>query len=336
MHRSPVRFSVALGLGLLLWLMTPIPSVWAADETPDTSKPPPRLVYLVNIIYTTPAGAVATGASTDAQATITYPATSKPPPRLVHLSNVVYSERPPVAFFCPISSNRTYDAIPIQGNPRSSPYTPAQDPDLNLAVRGYGPSPAPLGLINLGGDTDDDAPQLAFLFRPSRVPRFAAAHRVNDWNWGCVGAVPGGGCLGGPLTQWDATLVSMATTPEEAIHLPTRRADILNGVYSAMVLYADATRLTLTYTRQDTPAPGYVLHIEDFCVDPNLLALYRQLDMAGRRTLPGLRRDAVLGVAQNSVVRVAVRDTGEFMDPRSAKDWWQAVVRALQTERGLQ
>ncbi len=325
MTRLLLRIGAVLVLSLLLWLPAPSASLWAADA-PDTSKPPPRLTFLMHVVYTQAEDATAAQATTGA--TASFLATSKPPPRLVHLVNVVYTNPAPVTLTCPATSNRAYEAIPIQGSPRRSLYTPAQDPDLNLAVRGYVPSPAALGLINLDGDTDDDAPQLAYLFRPSRVPQFAAAHRVNDWNWACPTTPPGLGCRGEPLTKWDATLVSMATTPGETIHLPARRADILNGIYSAMVLYADSDRLTITYTRQDTPAPGYVLHITDFCVDPNLLALYRQLDAAGRTMLPGLRRDAVIGTAQTGVMRVAVRDTGEFMDPRSAKDWWQAVVRA--------
>ncbi len=109
----------------------------------------------------------------------------------------------------------------------------------------------------------------------------------------------------------------------------TRGADIFNGVYRALVLYAEEQRITIAYTRHDTPADGYVVHVEQICVDPNLLALYRQLDQAGRRNLPGLRLDDALGVALTDAVLVSVRDTGMFMDPRSAKDWWQDTVRAL-------
>ena len=60
----------------------------------------------------------------------------------------------------------------------------------------------------------------------------------------------------------------------------------------------------------------------------NLLALYRRLDQEGRRRLPGLRLDSVVGVAEDRRILIAVRDTGSFMDPRTAKDWWQDVVRA--------
>ncbi len=89
-----------------------------------------------------------------------------------------------------------------------------------------------------------------------------------------------------------------------------------------MVLYAEPERITLAYTRDDSPAVGYLVHIENVAVAPELVALYQQLDAAGRRQLPGLRNEEPLGVASGDVLKVAVRDTGAFMDPRSCKDWW--------------
>jgi hypothetical protein len=256
------------------------------------------------------------------------------PPRLIHLPAItVNAEPPPPPPACPLTSDRRYETIPIQGTPRNSPYTPDRDPDLNLAVRSYMTSNAARNLINLDGHTDDDAPQLAYLFRPPRVPELLATHRVYDWDWTCPFAAPGLGCRGWLIEKWEVTLVSKGTTPGEAIYPPARRADILNRVYGAMVLYAEEQRLTITYTREDTPAPGYVVHLEDFCVDPNLLALYRSSDAAGRRMLPGLRLGDPVGTARDEVILVAVRDTGEFMDPRSAKDWWQDVVRARRQAR---
>jgi hypothetical protein len=227
---------------------------------------------------------------------------------------------------CPLTSGNQYTAIPIQGSPRHPSPPPAYSPDWNLAIRGYVATPGVLNLIALNGETDDDAPQLAALFRPVRVPPFREVHKVYDWNWGCGP----GGCLGKPLAFPEVTLVTMVTATREPIYLPARNADIFNGVYRALVLYADEERITLGYTREDSPAPGYMVHVEDICVDPNLLALYRQTDLAGRSTLPGVRLDSVLGLARGDQVLVAVRDRGSFMDPRSAKDWWQDTARAWQ------
>ncbi len=82
-----------------------------------------------------------------------------------------------------------------------------------------------------------------------------------------------------------------------------------------MVLYAEPERITLAYTRDDSPAVGYVVHIENVAVAPELVALYQQLDAAGRRQLPGLRNEEPLGVASGDVLKVAVRDTGHVHGP---------------------
>ncbi|HMN28441.1 MAG TPA: hypothetical protein PKE45_09835, partial [Caldilineaceae bacterium] len=55
-----------------------------------------------------------------------------------------------------------YDVIPIEGAPTDRPA--AQHADLNLALRGYTKTNAALALIDLGGETDPDAPQLDGLF----------------------------------------------------------------------------------------------------------------------------------------------------------------------------
>ena len=115
----------------------------------------------------------------------------------------------------------------------------------------------------------------------------------------------------------------MQTAEQEAIYLPDRVPDIYGGVYKALVLYAETERITLKYARNDTPADGYVIHVDGFCVDPNLLGLYQAMDAAGRTALPALRSGDRLGQARGTTVLVAVRDTGSFLDPRSAKDWWQ-------------
>jgi hypothetical protein len=89
------------------------------------------------------------------------------------------------------------------------------------------------------------------------------------------------------------------------------------------VLYADATRITLAYTRDGTVANGYAVQIENVCVDPNLLVAYRVANAAGRDYLPALQRNDTVGVAAAGEVLVAMRDRGKFLDPRSRKDWWE-------------
>ncbi|MCX6044896.1 MAG: hypothetical protein NT075_07265 [Chloroflexi bacterium] len=213
-------------------------------------------------------------------------------------------------------SPRVFDAIPVIAPPVDHPA--AINGDLNLALRGYISITAALTLVDINGDVDLDAPQLIGLFSPPRLPKFVGTYQVYDWNWGCGPH----GCRGDLLTEPESTLLEVATTPGEPLFIPTRNAEILGGGYKVLVLYAEAHRITLTYTRQDTPAVGYVVQLEDITVDPALLALYNQLDAAGRSKLPALRQNEDFGIATGATMKLAIRDTGSFLDPRSRKDWW--------------
>ncbi len=218
---------------------------------------------------------------------------------------------------CPPASSAYFDSIPVAGPPSDRPA--AQHADLNLALRGYLPTVADLTLVNYGGGADPAAPQLRSLFADGRIPALVAAYRVYDWDWSCGAA----GCRGPVLTSPLVTLLGMATTPGEPIRIPSRSPEIYGGGYRALVLFADDRRITLKYTREDNVVAGYTVHVENVCVDRNLLALYRTADSQGRHTLPGLRNGQALGVAAGGAIAVAVRDGGTFMDPRSRKDWWQ-------------
>ncbi len=201
-----------------------------------------------------------------------------------------------------------------------APFEPAtgdmsKHPDVNLAVRGYESTTAYLGLVDYTGNVDPNAPQLYTLFANGRTPVFTSAYRVYRWDWTC-------NCRGGPITKWDVTLLGMRTTAGETIHLPVAGYDI-GGGYGALVLYAEPTRLTLKYTRDDDVVEGYTIHLENVCVDANLLAKYRSLNAAGRGELPALWPGQALGRASGTQIHAAIRDTGSFLDPRSRKDWWQ-------------
>lgn len=223
--------------------------------------------------------------------------------------------------YLPLVSNNTgtprYETIPV--------IPPALEPaaeingDINLALRGYVSTGAKLALVNINGPTDSDAPQLGGLFFPQRRPAFVAAHQVRQWDWDCGK----NGCPSKPIDERDVTLLSLNTTPNEPIFIPTRRAQIMAGAYIAMVLYADEDRITLVYTRGDTPAFGYVVHLENVQIDDELLTLYQSSNAAGRTQLPALRNNQQIGVAASASIKVAIRDTGQFMDPRSRKDWWK-------------
>lgn len=210
-----------------------------------------------------------------------------------------------------------YDTVPVLGPPVDR--APAINADLNLVLRWYRDIDAQLDLVDIGGPSDSDPPQLAGIFAPSRLPRFAGAYQVHDWNWDCGEH----GCRGDPILAPPVTLIALETRPGEALSIPSRGAEIYRGGYRALVLYATPERLTVVYTRQDTPAFGYVVHLEDLVVEPALVALYQEMDDAGRSRLPALRNGERLGTAAGETVKLAVRDAGSFMDPRSRKDWWK-------------
>lgn len=209
----------------------------------------------------------------------------------------------------------SYAALEI---PDWQPSPPAESHgDLNLALRGYVLNPdALLGLVEIGGGTDLNAPQLAGLFATPHAPSFQAAYRVYNWDWSC-------NCRGAPIDDVDVTLADLAAAPDDTIHVPDSGYGI-GGGYQTLVLYASPERLTLKYTLEDNVTYGYTLHLESICVDPELVALYQRLNNAGRHALPALRAGQAVGrVRDKGRIGVAIRDTGAFMDPRSSKDWWR-------------
>ncbi len=206
-----------------------------------------------------------------------------------------------------------YGTLDVNGPPTDRPAE--QHADLNLALRGYRVTNAYLGLVDYGGNDDPKAPQLYTLFADQRVPAFTTVYQVYDWNWGC-------NCRGDPVTNPEVTLAGMGVAPGEVLHLPDSGYNIGNG-YEALVLYATEERITLKYTREDNVVLGYTIHVENVCVEPSLLALYRAWNDAGRGELPALRGGQPFGRARGDEIGVVTRDAGTFMDPRSRRDWWQ-------------
>jgi hypothetical protein len=217
---------------------------------------------------------------------------------------------PPPA--CGLIGGQSYGAMNVRGGPSDRPA--AAHADLNLGLRGWVQVNQPLGLTSVGGPTDDRSPRFPGLFGPSRMPRLTAAYQVYNWDFGK-------GRRTAPLNNPSVTLLGFGTARGEVIHLPNAAYDIGNG-YAALVLYAEPSRLTLKYTREDNVAVGYTLHLEGVCVEPRLLSLYRTLNAAGRRQLPALRNGQPLGIALGGQIITGIQDSGTWMDPRSRKDWW--------------
>ena len=191
---------------------------------------------------------------------------------------------------------------------------PDVHPDLNVRLRGWESTGGTLGLVDIDGPTDTLAPKLDALFEPRRVPTFVGNYRVRDWDWGAD-------AVGGLIDSPEVTLVSVQTGAGEVVHVPEAGYDIGGGL-AALVLYVSDDAITLKYTREDHVVYGYTIHVLGVCVDPELRSLYDALDAAGRNDLPALRPHQPFGQARGTDILVAVRDTGQFMDPRSRKDWW--------------
>jgi hypothetical protein len=269
--------------------------------------PPPSGAYQAAPLYAVPAPvALAT------MALPSWPARPAIAPSDVFTYHVFLPLAVKEPFDCAPIPGVVYGTLEVNGPPTVSP---AEQPDLNLALRGYEVTAAYPGLVDYGGSGDPKAPQLYTLFADRRVPVFPAVYQVYDWDWDC-------NCRGDLLTDYEVTLAGMGAAPGEVLHLPDSGYNIGSG-YEALVLYATAERITLKYTCEDNVVWGYTVHVEGVCVEPSLLALYRAWNDAGRDKLPALRGGQPFGRARGSEIGVAIRDTGTFMDPRSRRDWWQ-------------
>ncbi len=234
-----------------------------------------------------------------------------------------------VTYFFPVIA-KGFTCLPIPGAtygsviPSTAPVSvpPPVNPEYNLSLRSYDPTSQPLGLVDYGGNRDPLAPQLYSLFGDNRTATFRTVYQVHKWNYSCP-------CASSEYEDdsYPVTLAGLETTPNELIYTPGSGYDIglMTTGYEVMVLYATSTQLTFRYGREDIirgDVPGYVIHLENICVDPNLLAAYNYWDSAGRGRLPALNQRQPLGRAIGNEIGVAIRDWASFMDPRSRKDWW--------------
>jgi hypothetical protein len=256
--------------------------------------------------------------------------------QFVYVPLIPFAGRTRVA--CPDVSANFYAAGPAFQYELDDPVRPAAaHADKNLALRGYAPNPDPAvkpGLVDYGSGDPTAPPQLATLFDPPRVPAFEGVYRVNNWVWA---PSPAPGTRGEPIADWPVTALGLEAAPGEVLRVPESDYDIGSGM-EVILLYADADTVALKYAREDSAgAPGYTVHVDGICTDPNLLALYGQADdPAGPRyvyvppaqrpysyDLPVLAAGQPMGIAAGRQVVVALVDSGAFLDPRSCREWWQ-------------
>jgi hypothetical protein len=198
----------------------------------------------------------------------------------------------------------------------------AASPDLNMNVRGWYAVEEYPGFVQYpyppGEPPDTQHPLRLSNIAGSTVASFFSTYQAYDWDWlGCNCAVPRS------PSPYPVTMLGLRTTPGQALRIAGRNLPVDPRGFTAMVLYADAGQIALKYTWEDRVDTGYLVHLVNLCVDPNLVALYRRLNAAGRHTLPAVYNLSIIGTALGDEVDVIVRDSGSFLDPRSRQDWWQ-------------
>ena len=232
----------------------------------------------------------------------------------------------PAPDVCRPIPGQQYGTLSIVGDPTDRPAE--QHADLNLALRDYAPaasSATQQAANNCSAGSDDPrAPQLRGLFADDRRPTFCGVYRVWTWDWGAnhrgTSLEPGLSACG----QGAVSLAMVCVTPGEILYVPASEYSISNtGGYEVLVLYASEERITLKYTREDNVIRGYTLHLENLCVNPDLLALYRQMNAAGRRKLPALKAGQAFARTCTNTMGLVIRDNGNWMDPRCCNDWWR-------------
>lgn len=232
---------------------------------------------------------------------------------------------------CENITGQTYATLVPVSLPTDRPAE--QHADLNLALRSYRATTGTLGLVDYGGSNDGRSPKLFSLFADNRVPTFTGVSQVYNWDWST-------NSRGAPIASPPVTLAGLSVTPNELLRVPHSEYNIGarsllpsrgffpdstkddSSKFEVLVLYASEQRITLKYTREDNVVQGYTIHIENVCVAPDLLKLYREWNTLGRLQLPALKQGQAFGRALGSEIGVVIRDNGSFMDPRSRKDWW--------------
>lgn len=235
-------------------------------------------------------------------------------------------------FRCATSSSNQYISGTVAQYDTDNPVRPAANhADKNIELRGYVANTDPnlkRELVDYGSGDPTQPPQFATLFNPPQVPPFAEFYRVHQWQWA---ASPEPGTRREPIDTPPTTAVSFSLPPGKTLHTPVSGYDI-GGGQEVIVLFADADTVTLHYTREDSAATGYTLHLDQICTDPNLLTLYNTLDdpnsprydyTVTNYNLPTLPAGKIFGTTSGQNMVVALADTGAFQDPRSCDEWWQ-------------
>lgn len=220
----------------------------------------------------------------------------------------------PQSTTCPTTSTESYDSWGL--NPPD--LTANTNPNTNAFLRGYGETTGELKLITYGyppdAPPDPKAPQLNSILKNGA--QFTHLYKIHKWDE----------ANNRPSNDYEnafpVSVLSLYAKPGQTVNTPDS-GYVIGAGYKAMLVFADTKSIAINWTGDDGAIDGYAAHIEGFCVDPNLLALYQQLHNEGRHKMPVLKLGQKIGTAKSNEVRIAIRDSGTFMDPRSKLDWWK-------------
>lgn len=225
------------------------------------------------------------------------------------------------SFSCPTSSGQSYDSIRPDTAASRKIRSPEGNPEVNISLRGWTEINAEKQPIGYGGDTDPNSPPSIGSVFAGHLPQIVKTYIINDWDYANGKPIPGKSAT----PAYPVHLIGLSGAPGEPL-LGLMAGRKIYQDFTLMVLFATPTSILFSHSTGDLAPPdddGYPFYFIDLCVDPNLLALYQKDAADGRNVLPAIRAGQIFGYVKDTDVKVAVRDTGSFMDPRAKKDWWQ-------------
>ncbi|PIU03476.1 hypothetical protein COT44_03460 [Candidatus Shapirobacteria bacterium CG08_land_8_20_14_0_20_39_18] len=204
--------------------------------------------------------------------------------------------------------------------------TAETDLDLRISLRGLVQIPIGEQGHNYGlfyfAHPVNSAPRLCGLVEDDARPVVTTLYRIHQYDSGTNLPIDALETIKENPSDY-ASVVGFSTNGSSTgnILVPAAPFSIGNGK-QVMVYYASSNEIFIMYNTGGGIRNGYGIHIMgNFTVRPELLALYNQLNAAGRVQLPALGASEILGTAHGDI-QVAIRDTGGFMDPRWKNDWW--------------
>lgn len=225
---------------------------------------------------------------------------------------------------CPTVSDQTYRSIQPDHS-KGILNNIEQNPEFNIRLRGFVEVNEDTGLIsrkgNFYGRDEKMPPQISTLFGGPR-PKIIKTYRIYEWDYQ-------NGKSAAPQTvtpNFKVHMIGLEATPgQKLVGLQAgRQIDTEGDVF--MVLYATKSDIVFCHGISDyltaDEMPCYLFMFLDICVDPNLLATYEKDNTGGRNQLPVIAPGQVFGYSGSTDIKVVIRDSFSFMDPRYNEDWW--------------